>query len=219
MVSQGIPKSNPNSKVLSQDLAQDFGKAAKPSPDMLSVGAAFLLIVLCFSSIAQAVSMTGYVKVTDQGLYLQTPGNTDWIEMRAGTAEAKRTLDRMNSQDFVQGQGDFSGSVFVMKSVDFVGLYNLLGPWHSKSDRALVNFESFNTVSIFNPRTLGYDRVAIFDYSVAPDSGSHWKMFVSGNKKVSIASLKVEQNRLVLQFINLDTGAFEKPLELVRKNP
>ncbi|MBX3019192.1 MAG: hypothetical protein KF767_15000 [Bdellovibrionaceae bacterium] len=171
------------------------------------------------SAFAHAASVTGVVKVKEGARYLQLPESTALFEMRPSTEEAKRNLERLADQDFYQGQGEFFGTVFLVQTVDFVGLYSLLGPWHSKQDRALVTFESYNTLSIFNPRTLGYDRVAMFDYSVAPDTGSRWKIFVSGAQSVSIATMKIERERLVLQFINLDTGAFEKPLELVRKNP
>lgn len=177
------------------------------------------IAVFCLSAFAHAASVTGVVKVKEGARYLQLPESTALFEMRPSTEEAKRNLERLADQDFYQGQGEFFGTVFLVQTVDFVGLYSLLGPWHSKQDRALVTFESYNTLSIFNPRTLGYDRVAMFDYSVAPDTGSRWKIFVSGAQSVSIATMKIERERLVLQFINLDTGAFEKPLELVRKNP
>lgn len=180
---------------------------------------AFFALMLTFSQLVNAASVTGFVRLTDGVRYLQLPGDTEWFEMRAATAEATRNLARLASQDFYQGQGEFSGNIFLVQTVDFVGLYDLLGPWHSKQDRALVTFEDFNTVSIFNPRTLGYDRVAVFGYSVAPDRGTGWKIFVSGAKSVSIASLRLDSNRLVLKFIDLETGAYEKPLELVRKNP
>lgn len=183
-----------------------------------------LSLLLCagltgFSTPAEAGAVTGTVKLEDGRHYLQPSGSREWYEMRPATEEARQNLDRLQSQDYYQGQGEFFGATLLVQTVDFVGLYSLLGPWRSKQDRALVTFENYNTLSIFNPRTLGYDRVAMFAYSVAPDSGSRWKIFVSGAQSVSIASLKIEEDRLVLQFINLDTGAFEKPVELVRKSP
>lgn len=167
----------------------------------------------------QAASVTGSVRITPDGPFLQLTGTTQLFKIIPTTEEAVRTLGRLVHNDFLQGQGEFQSAVFLLQTVDFVGLYHLLGPWQSKQDRALVTFENFNTLSIFNPRTLGYDRVAVFDYSVAPDKDTHWKIFVAGGKSVSIASMRLESERLVLQFIDLETGAFEKPLELVRKNP
>ena len=175
---------------------------------------------LLFFVPAQAASVTGVVKINVEGRFLQIAGNPALFKIIPSTTEAVRNLDRLANNDFLKGQGEFRNGQFILQTVDFVGLYHLLGPWHSKSDRALVTFENYNTLSIFNPRTMGYDRVAVFDYSVAPDTGAnHWKIFVSGSQSVSIASMRLEDNRMVLQFIDLETGAFEKPLVLIRRVP
>lgn len=178
-----------------------------------------LSIVLFFAPAIYAASVTGYVVIKDTTKFIQRIGDARLYELRPATTESSRNLDRLSDNDFLQGQGEFREGVFLLQTVDFVGLFHLLGPWQSPQDQTLVTFETYNQVSIYNPRTSGYDHMNLFGYSVAPTSGMDWQIFVSGRRSVSIASLKLESDRLTLQFINLDTGNFEQPFVLVRKTP
>lgn len=175
--------------------------------------------VLSLSSLAFATPINGFVKLENGIRYLQVADGDTRFELKSATEAVSRNIERLNENDYLQGQGDISDQTLTLNSLDFIGLAHLLGAWHSKQDRALVTFEDFTTVSIFNSRTLGFDRVSVLAYSIAPDLGNDWKFFISGNKSVSIASMRLQGDSLVLQFINLETGNFEKPLELVRTHP
>lgn len=182
---------------------------------------AFLIVIssLLASSASWAVMVNARVRVKNQIRYLQVSPETPLYEIRPLTQEASRNLERLVDNDVLRGQGEFSGDLFLLQSLDFVGLSHLLGAWHSIQDQSMVTFEDYSTLSVLNPRTLGLNRMVVFDYSVAPDRGDQWRMFVTGTRNVAIANMQLQPTRMILQFINLETGALEPPLELVRKSP
>lgn len=181
-------------------------------------GLLYLLISLVTGP-CWALSIRGHVRVKGDVHYLQLGENSPLYEIKPLTQEGSRNLERLVDNDTLQGQGEFSGNSFLLQTLDFVGLSHLLGVWHSTHDQSLVTFEDFQTVSILNARDRGPSHTLVLDYSIAPDRGDLWRIFVSGRTRVSIANMQLSSTKMILQFINLETGALEPPLELTRESP
>lgn len=180
----------------------------------------FLLAAYSFQGLAATI--TGTLLQHGAGWRLQIQGVQKPLILTASTQDAKHVLSRLSTNDFIRGQGDISEGHAFIQSIDFVGLYVLLGSWHPKVDPSrmtTVTFENYTTLSVANPATLGPDQVLLLNYSLAPALAGGWQFFISTSDGISIAKMEISETDLTLRFIDLETGHFQPPLEFERRTP
>lgn len=175
----------------------------------------FLLVLFClfFSSPLMAVTIVGLVHSTPSGYYLIDNENGIQRKLHPGNQQVIDTLARLKSADFISGNGDFINGEYVLENLDFVGLSELIGTWVSPHG-SWMKFNSFSNLSVY---TLTEERVAHranLHYSIAPDSGHEWKVFLSDAKEVILASLLLKNNQASLKIYNSDSGEVVKVIEL-----
>lgn len=159
------------------------------------------------------MTITGIVQSTPTGYYLVNSDNTAMHSLHPGNQQVIETLKRLKSSDFISGSGDFINGRYVLENLDFVGLSELIGTWISDNGNWL-KVNSFSKLSLY---TLIDTRVALktnLNYSIAPDSGNAWKVFLSDEKEVILATLILDQKQAVLKIYSSDSGEVVKEIEL-----
>jgi hypothetical protein len=166
---------------------------------------------ITFVSQLQAMQLSGYFSSVSGRSYLITFDRSKKIEIRPFNTQAAVHLSRLKTGDLLAGTGDVSNDVFVINSIDFVGLKELLGVWLAGNN--IMDFQSFSSVKAHltsdnRPVTLN------MKYSITPGEENEWHVFFSDNDEVQLATLTLKKNTAALQFIDSQTGDLSKVIEL-----
>lgn len=86
-------------------------------------------------------------------------------------------IKKLNTGDYLIGQGDVKNTSAIFESIDFVKLQNLIGIWENKTDGILVNIISSTQLSISSTKT-NRKFSANFVYVIAPNEKSKWTLFI-----------------------------------------
>jgi hypothetical protein len=170
-----------------------------------------VIISITISSSLQAMQMSGYFSTNGNKTFLLTLDRTKRIEIRPFNTQAAVHLSRLKTGDLLSGTGDISNDVFVVNSVDFVGLKELLGVWLAGNN--VMDFQSFSSVKAHltadnRPVTLS------MKYSITPGEENEWRVFFSDSDEIQLATLFLKKNTAALQFIDSQTGELSKVIEL-----
>lgn len=123
-------------------------------------------------------------------------------------ATNSKILDKMISGDWIVGLGELNSETktISVRTVEFVGLKNLLGLWQSQNQ--YFNFKDFTNLYLyFNLDGEGkrMTRKSV-QYTMAPGSGTEWKIFIVDEKYITLSSLRIDGNSATLTLFNSDTG-------------
>ena len=176
-----------------------------------------MIVILLSSSFAFADSLSGMVLIHDDQVSLVEFGSNQTYPVRVTKVETQDSLKKLKNLDFIQGQGEIMNNEVLLDSIDFVGLKQLLGLWASNTNSFLdfkdfskvVSYQSQSTFDIQMPRTS-------LRYSIAPSSGTDWKIFFTDSSAVLLASLVLVDQKATLKFYDLSSGNITKTVELTR---
>jgi len=170
---------------------------------------------LLFSQISFSAQISGRFSSVGGELSLTSFDQRTVTPLRAFNSQTTGDLLRLSTGDLLAATGEYSGSTFVVTSVDFVGLQELLGVWLSGNN--MVNFESFTSVKA-HLSTMKKPLSFSMTYSLSPGETNSWRVFFSDKNDVLLGSLTLKKNTAALQFIDAETGETSKVIEL-RKTP
>ena len=176
-----------------------------------------ILWTLCILFVApiQAASLNGFVTlVRDQYTYIDPQTNRRFT-IKPTKVDTQESLKKLKNLDFFQGQGDFSGDDLLLDTIDFVGLRRLLGLWTADSS-AIMDFQNYSKVVVYRSPILPSTSKSLLQYSIAPSSGTDWKIFFTDDKDVLLASLVLQDARASLKFFDLQSGEVVKTVEMSR---
>lgn len=176
------------------------------------------LFTLLMSVSALAGTVSGFLIQTPEHTYftLSLQANATRFEVRATRMETIESLKKLKNQDFFQGQGELTDKELILDSVDFVGLARLLGAWASPD--GLMNFQTFSQVTIYHSFLNNKNQKVSLQYSIAPSSGTNWRIFFTDSSSVLAGSLSLTDGntRAVLKLYEPASGSLAKTVELMR---
>ena len=175
------------------------------------------LACLSFSVLSKAAeNISGELHIENGRYFLKTLDSNTIYNLRAGSIAADLILHKLGEHDHVSGSGDLVGeNDFVLQSVDFVTLFNLIGTWTSGKSR--LHFIDFYSARFFAVPDPASDRMrSEFNYSITPSNSASWTVFFSSNARVIAASLSLHDNQLQLDFYDSNTGQITQTMTLER---
>lgn len=178
-----------------------------------------LLFLIVFALTAgirtEAASISGFI-LTDRDQFFFVPSDRNIkYQIKALTQGAIEGLKKLQSTDFVQGQGEFRDRELLLESIDFVGLRRLLGVWTAGA-QSIFDFQDYSRVVVYKSFFNVMAQKARLQYTVAPSYGDDWRVFFTDENSVVLATLAFTGQHAVLQFIDVETGDYTKTIELTR---
>lgn len=169
----------------------------------------FVMMSLSFSAIAAQIS--GFFTNFSGQYSLTTIDQGKKITLRAFNTQTTADLSRLKTGDLLSASGEYSGDVFVVTHVDFVGLRELLGVWLSGNN--IMNFQSFTNVTA---HLINLDKpVSVsMTYSLSPGETNSWRIYFSDKNDIILGTITIKKNTAALQFVDTETGEMSKVIEL-----
>lgn len=163
------------------------------------------------STASLADTFAGILNIKNDGYYLVDSNlNTD-IPLKAGTTVVKDKLALLKTRDFVMGAGEMINNVWVVNSIDFVGLRDLIGLWMGNT--TYLNFKDFSRVHIYHPGKI--TEQSDLNYSISPGQKNQWKVFFSNESQVVLSTLILNDNQsATIQFYDSETGEVNAKIDL-----
>jgi hypothetical protein len=182
----------------------------------------FLLVTFSFQFVLGVQTFSGYMTKKDKDFYF-TPKNSEfYYKIAAQNPDVQDSLDRLSNGDFIAGNGtlDTANKKLSIKSIDYVGLRKLLGPWIGTEGTLL--FKDFSTMR-FTPRFFdinldsrltNYQKE--FRYSLTPSDGNEWGLFLSDDKSTTFATVEFTKNKVIIKIFESESGKIVRTLKLER---
>lgn len=177
----------------------------------------FVFLALNFAYLtATAEQISGIVSKNAAGeFFFKSTGSQTSIPITATTIDAQNSLQPLKSLDYIQGHGFVSNNTMMLESIDFVGLHDLLGPWHVNNS-VKFHFKNFQTLYIINNHNKSESSRQKLDYSLAPNNEHSWSLFISDKNSMLFGTLTLEDTLARIQIYNTDNGKIEISVKLRR---
>ncbi len=117
-----------------------------------------------------------------------------------------RSLKRLKTGDYVQGEAaiDFSKRTLRLKTIDIVGLQNLLGTWES-TQADLYQFRDFKNLHLYRAgQVFTPTKGQRWSYKIAPGDGSSWSIFISQKDQIFFGTIDFGNSGLEMSFFDLN---------------
>ena len=189
--------------------------------------ASVLLFCLFFSAVSTAADkIEGRIlKVGTEAFIHINPGDR-LIPLKATNALDASAIRRLESGDFITGQGQLTRNEARLETLYFVGLQRLLGLWRSR-EAEVFEFRTYEDLRLYWPldpkATLGGTpvRVKTYSYNVSPSSESHWAMLLVDADSVEIARLYFKNEgeatgRIFVDLLDRNTGQIKHSFQLTQ---
>lgn len=168
-----------------------------------------LLIFVSASSVSRtshADALRGFIQ-KHQLLLQREDGTQTLVKAVGSTSSVQSDLDMLKNGDYVVARGTVDGSQATIDAIESLGLQALVGLWSSPK-REVYEFQDFSRLNLYLPDATCSQVVKAgeFQYSVTPDQGTRYAIFVTGAESVTVGSLEFKKNRLVLNVIDPKTG-------------
>jgi hypothetical protein len=182
------------------------------------------LLHIALSTLAWSAPLQISGQIFKQGekilLHFDQQNSQNSKPVKGATFNVASILQNLDSGDWITGNAELiNADLWLITSVDFVGLQKILGNWQALAPEGLVySFRSFNQVSIRQKHSLQnnlFDSSGLLSYSIAPIDGKVWKFFLAQENSVRLANITFEGNRLILEYIEPQLGT-SKILTFVR---
>lgn len=181
-----------------------------------------LILTLSFVSrvaLAQE-SVQGYVRHEQLNVSLVDEKGRELYVLKSRNPDVYNQLQKLETGDWLIATGtyDRDNDSMIIEAVDFVGLKKILGYW--KAADSMFNFRDFSNVNFYllaDSRVDSYPvRKAKYQYSVAPGSGSSWKVFFNDFRSVTLTSIEFKANSATLEIFDSETGVSKGIIQLNR---
>lgn len=184
----------------------------------------YCLLILTITALANFAfaqePVQGYVKHEQETVHLVDDKGRELYELKSRNYDVYNQLQKLESGDFLIATGtyDQKSDKMIVEAVDFVGLRKLLGYW--KAADSIFNFKDFNVVNFYllsDGNTDGFAvRKARYQYSVAPGSGSSWKVFFNDFRSITLTSIEFKKDSATMEVYDPETGISKGVIQLNR---
>lgn len=176
---------------------------------MLKVG--ILLVALFTSFTVEAETLRGKLEFRGPAVFIKTEKYAT-LEISVQKPELLDQLRRLNDGDLLIGVATVESAKHLahLESISFVGLKDLLGFWRTERWE-VFEFQNFNRLILYKftkiPKNLTPSVMPKeLKYTLAPEQGRRWSIFMSDDQNIHIGSLELEEKRVSLTIINPNTG-------------
>lgn len=170
---------------------------------------------------AFADNLSGILTLNGSNITIQDKTSQKYFPLKSLTLETQNILKKLMPGDFIAGTGSIINSEIVLDTIDFVGFKSLIGEWQSNNFR--LRFIDFSIAQGSLPFEIFNQLQSDLKYSITPSENTvatgTWKIFLSSQNKVQIASLEFSDQILTLKFFNPDNGQLIKVLIFTRVLP
>lgn len=165
-----------------------------------------------------AETFEGLIQINQGHLILVQSGTNAQLPLGGATDSIVQDLARMRPGDFLSSSGTWLAerSVLNVETINFVGLRNIIGAWHT-DDWQVFDFKSFTQLSLYRmapPPNAMIPNNQNYDYAIIPDIGGKWALMLADNKNVHIGSLEIRERVLSIKIIDSATGRVSESLTL-----
>lgn len=185
----------------------------------------FVLILFTGSLALAARPVVGTLQRGDKGLSLITQSGCQTYSISTKSEDAEFNLYKLQSGDVITATGllDEATCEAALESIDFVGLKQLLGYWHSSA--GLFSIGSFTSLTFYpndktdisteeEPEFFAPVSPVNFTYSVTPSEGKDWVVFLSDKSSTVFATIRFNKTRATMKFYDSETGKITRTLYL-----
>lgn len=156
---------------------------------------------------------------------VQLDGDDATYVLLPESPDVTASLARLNIGDEVYGTGDVDSTArsIQLQTLDYVGLKELLGTWHSQE--GMMEVKDFSNLS-FRPTkddtALGVDNSrnnVNYKYSLSPGNNSEWVVFLSEASKTTLATVELDSSMelATLKIFDSASGNVKSTLHLQKK--
>lgn len=175
------------------------------------ITALFMLPSALFANAQSEIrDVSGYVVIEDGLYHLIEAANQRRTRLAALTATVKNSLSKLKTHDYIAGTAELVGQSYILHSVDSVGLRRILGIW--QSGNTMIEFQSFNALKFLNKVSTEYM------YTLTPDSGSNWKVFLTDDNSVTLGAIRMNSlthpNEMTFELFDSSSGSIIKKVHL-----
>lgn len=173
-----------------------------------------ILFTSLSSPVWAAVKIEGRILKSGSELFLLPLHHSQALPLRAQLDADQSTLRRLETGDYIQGQGKISDQGVEIEALYFIGLKKLLGVWRSQ-DWELFEFRSFEDLLLYWPtsRTTNHHsprtphRIKNYSYRLAPSPHPHWSMLLVDKDSVDVARVLFLDNQLYVELMDRKNGS------------
>ncbi len=187
----------------------------------------------------QSVKLEGFVGFHDGGVFIHLLQQPLPHKMIAGSQALLNDLKKLSTGDFIIGSGRFDSQrqLFVLMSIDTVGLQQVLGTWRSATGQ-IFEFRDFIRLNLYHtprgtrngtrdstreegtkppnaPQMRGFFAHRQMTYTLAPESGRNiWSIFMADHQGVHIGAMTLGPSKMDLTLYDTITGQISEKIEL-----
>jgi hypothetical protein len=174
-------------------------------------------VLLSISIFAKAAIYEGDVQKTRSQTYIVNKADNKKYLLVNSTSLLGVHLAKLNTGDFisVEGTGNTSQKTITVKSINYVGLRNLIGSWVSNEPYCynFVNHNLFTVTRKINERCT-QELASEYTYLVNPHAQS-WVVLVSGEYNSYVGDIHLLNNQsLEIDLYDSESGAILRQLSL-----
>ncbi|MES2965583.1 MAG: hypothetical protein V4760_17005 [Bdellovibrionota bacterium] len=169
---------------------------------------------------AQGQSIRGFIRTSHDGsVYLDVSAGEPPFRIEARHAQTEKDIRNLKLGDFLVARGtlDRGTAIAHVDTIETVGLRGLIGPWQSGSKR-VYEFEDFSRLNLYrelrDSTGVTLSRFKQMNYTVAPEAGGRYSIFMSDNRSVQIGFLDFEDDGIELTVIDPKTGRVSENISL-----
>lgn len=184
-----------------------------------SVIFAFLALSLLASGTASAETIRGFIRTDANGVaHLDVSVNEPPYRIEA-SPQSERDIGKLKLGDFLVARGslDKATNVAHVDVIETVGLRGLIGPWQSGSKK-VYEFEDFSRLNLYrefrDSTGVTLSKFKQMNYSVSPEAGGRYSIFMSDNRSIKIGFLDFEARGIKLTVIDPKTGRVSENISL-----
>lgn len=168
------------------------------------------LVVVFVALCAHATSIRGFIQKQNgvRVLLVQNDdGSQSQLKISGSTPQVQNNLNQLKNGDYLVARGTVGAADVSIDAIESLGLQALVGMWATPKCE-VYEFQDFTRLNLYVPNDTRSDVVKAgeFQYSIAPDEGSRYQLFLSTSGSVTVGSLQFRKSHLVLNVIDPKTG-------------
>jgi hypothetical protein len=157
-----------------------------------------------------AASLHGFIQKKDgaRSLLVQNDdGSQTLLKMAAANPAVQANIDLLKNGDYLVARGTLGPGSVQVDAIESLGLQAIVGVW-ATSKYEVYEFRDFTRLNLYIPNDNHSNVVKAgeFQYSVAPDQGAKYSIFLSGTNSVTVGSIEFRNHNLLLNVIDPKTG-------------
>lgn len=178
-----------------------------------------LLIILCLSALStHAALYEGKVEKIKNRFYFTGSKDPKKLILSATSPIVATYLNKLSDGDFISIEANRiqSSETLMVKSINYVGLQQMLGTWITEDTGHCYVFSSYTEFSIarrFGNTCITMDE-DIYNYFVSP-STKQWILLIAGENDSYVGDIQVSAlNRMEIKLYDSDNGSILRRLSL-----